>query len=215
MDNGLTTLQFLRRCAFFSLLWIGTIFGIVYSLSNIDATVVMALFACSAVLVYLFSWVLLHQQFVGVRVSSRHISHLSLSLSLLCTNQSLQTASDCCCDNLHHRHSAARLHGQLANARLSANCCRLGSLLCHLQGKRSTRANLTCATSQQFVLLTFKTSPGQPHSIPKVIYQRMFGFWSIAQMSLFFTLIGLFNALLMWPVALLLYFLGVELIVCK
>lgn len=43
----------------------------------------------------------------------------------------------------------------------------------------------------------------------------MFGFWSIAQMSLFFTLIGLFNAFLMWPVALLLYFLGVELIVCK
>lgn len=43
----------------------------------------------------------------------------------------------------------------------------------------------------------------------------MFGFWSIAQMSLFFTLIGLFNAFLMWPVVLLLYFLGVELIVCK
>lgn len=49
----------------------------------------------------------------------------------------------------------------------------------------------------------------------QVIYQRMFGFWSIAQMSLFFTLIGLFNAFLMWPIALLLYFLGVELIVCK
>lgn len=43
----------------------------------------------------------------------------------------------------------------------------------------------------------------------------MFGFWSIAQMSLFFTLIGLFNAFLMWPVALLLYLLNVELIVCK
>jgi len=69
MDNGLTTLQFLGRCAFFSLLWIGTIFGIVYSLNYIDATVVMALFACSAALVYLLSWVLLHQQFVGVRVS--------------------------------------------------------------------------------------------------------------------------------------------------
>lgn len=69
MDNGLTTLQFLERCALFSLLWIGTIFGIVYSLHNIDATVVMALFACSATFVYLLSWVLLHQQFVGVRVS--------------------------------------------------------------------------------------------------------------------------------------------------
>lgn len=69
MDNGLTTLQFMGRCAFFSVLWIGTIFGIVYPLYNIDATLVMALFACSATLVYLLSWVLLHQQFVGVRVS--------------------------------------------------------------------------------------------------------------------------------------------------
>ena len=70
MDNGLTSLQFLQRCALFSLLWIGTIFGIVYSVNYIDATVVMALFACSVSLVYLLSWVLLHQQFVGIRVSS-------------------------------------------------------------------------------------------------------------------------------------------------
>lgn len=69
MDNGLTTMQFVGRCALFSLLWISTIFGLVYSLANIDATLVMALFACSAALVYLLSWVLLHQQFVGVRVS--------------------------------------------------------------------------------------------------------------------------------------------------
>lgn len=72
MDNGLTTIQFLGRCAFFSVLWIATIYGIVYALSNIDATVVMDLFACSATLVYLLSWVLLHQQFVGVRVSTSH-----------------------------------------------------------------------------------------------------------------------------------------------
>lgn len=81
MDNGLTTLQFLGRCAFFSVLWIGTIFGIVYSLAYIDATVVMALFACSAALVYLLSWVLLHQQFVGVRVSDPFelVPHSSIS----------------------------------------------------------------------------------------------------------------------------------------
>lgn len=52
-------------------------------------------------------------------------------------------------------------------------------------------------------------------AVYKVMYQRMFGFWSIAQMSLFFTFIGLFNAFLMWPIALLLYFLGIELVACK
>lgn len=47
------------------------------------------------------------------------------------------------------------------------------------------------------------------------MYQRMFGFWSIAQMSLYFTFIGLFNAFLMWPIALLLYFLGIEIVSCR
>lgn len=86
MDNGLTTLQFLGRCAFFSLLWIGTIFGIVYSLANLDATVVMALFACSAALVYLLSWVLLHQQFVGVRVSIDQVYSNKLANGILMNN---------------------------------------------------------------------------------------------------------------------------------
>lgn len=85
MDNGLTTLQFLGRCAFFSFLWIGTIFGIVYALSYIDATVVMALFACSAALVYLLSWVLLHQQFVGVRVSVTRITLTEKKNNNICT----------------------------------------------------------------------------------------------------------------------------------
>uniref|UniRef100_A0A6G1S3Y8 Solute carrier family 35 member F4 n=1 Tax=Aceria tosichella TaxID=561515 RepID=A0A6G1S3Y8_9ACAR len=152
MDNGLTTLQFLGRCAFFSLLWIGTIFGIVYSLAYLDATVVMALFACSVALVYLLSWVLLHQQFVGVRIVAVIICTTGIAL-------------------LAYMDNSKTLGSVLIVA---------GSALCS--------------------------------AVYKVIYQRMFGFWSIAQMSLFFTLIGLFNAFLMWPVALLLYFLGVELI---
>lgn len=53
------------------------------------------------------------------------------------------------------------------------------------------------------------------HSNWQVLYQRMFGFWSIAQMSLFFTIIGLFNALIIWPFVLLFYFLGIEIIACK
>lgn len=64
-------------------------------------------------------------------------------------------------------------------------------------------------------LFSSTLSARRPPVDQKVIYQRMFGFWSIAQMSLFFTVVGLFNAFLMWPMALLLYFLGVEIIVCK
>lgn len=41
----------------------------------------------------------------------------------------------------------------------------------------------------------------------------MIGYTTFAQMSLFFTLIGLLNALLMWPMVLLLYFFGAETII--
>lgn len=74
MDNGLTTIQFLVRCALFASLWMATIFGVVYALASLDATAVMALFSFSSALTYFLSWVILHQQFVGIRVSSRTVT---------------------------------------------------------------------------------------------------------------------------------------------
>lgn len=41
----------------------------------------------------------------------------------------------------------------------------------------------------------------------------MLGYTTFAQMSLFFTLVGLLNAFLMWPLVLLLYFTGAETII--
>ena len=40
-----------------------------YALSVLDATDVMALFATNVSFVYLLSWVVLHDQFVGLRVN--------------------------------------------------------------------------------------------------------------------------------------------------
>lgn len=44
----------------------------------------------------------------------------------------------------------------------------------------------------------------------QVFYQRMIGYASYGEMSLFFSLIGFLTALLMWPMVLLLYFTGSE-----
>ena len=41
-----------------------------YALSVLDATDVMALFATNVSFVYLLSWVVLHDQFVGLRVNN-------------------------------------------------------------------------------------------------------------------------------------------------
>lgn len=73
IEKGFTTLQFFGRCAFFSILWMMTNFTLIYSLRLLDTTVVMSLFSCTVTIIYLLSWVVLHQQFVGIRVSSQII----------------------------------------------------------------------------------------------------------------------------------------------
>ena len=70
MAQGMTPAQFLSRCSFFSLMWMLTNYLLVYTLRTLDVTVVMSLFACTVTLVYLLSWVVLHHQFVGIRVST-------------------------------------------------------------------------------------------------------------------------------------------------
>ena len=70
MAQGMTPTQFLSRCSFFSLMWMLTNYLLVYTIRTLDVTVVMSLFACTVTLVYLLSWVVLHHQFVGIRVST-------------------------------------------------------------------------------------------------------------------------------------------------
>lgn len=52
----------------FCILWILTTYLYAVSLKSLFATDVMALFATNVASVYLLSWVILHEQFVGVRV---------------------------------------------------------------------------------------------------------------------------------------------------
>lgn len=69
-DKGFTGGRFLIRCSLFCGLWVITNYLYILSLRILLATDVMALFATNVSCVYLLSWVILHEQFVGVRVSS-------------------------------------------------------------------------------------------------------------------------------------------------
>ncbi|CAG2067122.1 unnamed protein product, partial [Timema podura] len=66
-EKGFTAARFLTRCSLFCLLWVATNYMYIYSLRILLATDVMALFATNVACVYLLSWVILHEQFVGVR----------------------------------------------------------------------------------------------------------------------------------------------------
>lgn len=68
-DKGLTGARFVIRCSLFCGLWVATNYMYIHSLRILLATDVMTLFATNVACVYLLSWVILHEQFVGVRVS--------------------------------------------------------------------------------------------------------------------------------------------------
>lgn len=68
-DRGFTVGRFLNRCLSFCILWVIMTYILMLSLKTLLATNVLALFATNVASVYLLSWVILHEQFVGVRVS--------------------------------------------------------------------------------------------------------------------------------------------------
>ncbi|XP_063872247.1 solute carrier family 35 member F3-like isoform X2 [Scylla paramamosain] len=67
-DRGVTFSKFMTRCCLFCMLWVVTNYMYVYSLRILDCTDVMALYSAHVSFVYLLSWVILHDQFVGVRI---------------------------------------------------------------------------------------------------------------------------------------------------
>ncbi|CAG7819027.1 unnamed protein product, partial [Allacma fusca] len=79
-ERGMTLFQFLGRCAVLCGLWLLTNYLIVYSLRILRATEVLALFATTTSFVYLLSWVVLHQQFVGLRILAVILSNMGIAL---------------------------------------------------------------------------------------------------------------------------------------
>lgn len=61
--------KFFTRSCLFSLLWMLTNFLYIRGLVNLGCTEMISIFATHVSFVYLLSWVVLHEQFVGIRVS--------------------------------------------------------------------------------------------------------------------------------------------------
>ncbi|XP_076171715.1 uncharacterized protein LOC143148848 isoform X3 [Ptiloglossa arizonensis] len=152
-DKGFTGGCFLIKCSLFCGLWVVTNYMYIYSLRILLATDVMALFATNVSYVYLLSWVILHEQFVGVRI-------------------------------------------------VAVILCNTGiALLAYMDG-------ITGSPTLGGVVLA--TLSGAGSAVYKVLFKKVIGETTFGQMSLFFSLIGLCNAALLWPICLTLYFSGAE-----
>lgn len=74
-DNGLTLKVFFTKAAPFGVLWTLTNYLYLHAIKKINTTDVSVLFCCNKAFVFLLSWIVLRDRFMGVRVSD------SLSLS--------------------------------------------------------------------------------------------------------------------------------------
>ncbi|XP_077518302.1 solute carrier family 35 member F3-like isoform X1 [Amblyomma americanum] len=155
-EKRFTFSQFFSRCGLFCLLWVVTNYALVHSLRILDTTDVLALYASNVSFVYLLSWVILHEQFVGIRI-------------------------------------------------VAVILCNTGiALLAYMDG-------VTRTITLGGVVLSAAAAAGS--GVYKVTFKKLIGDVSFGQLSLFFSLIGFLNLLLMWPVLLALYLLRFETIV--
>ncbi|GFS38026.1 putative thiamine transporter SLC35F3 [Nephila pilipes] len=152
-ERGLSAIHFLTRSMFFCVLWVGTNYMLIYTIDKLDATAVMALQASRASFVYLLSWVILHEQFVGIRI-------------------------------------------------VAVILCNTGiALLAYMDGvaKTSTLGGVVLAAAAAAGL-----------SVHKVLFKKLIGRVTMGQLSIFLTLVGLLNILLLWPIGLTLYLVESE-----
>ncbi|VVC31668.1 Hypothetical protein CINCED_3A004366 [Cinara cedri] len=156
-DRGFTAAHFLTRCSMFCMLWVFTNYLYIHALSILVATDALALFAINVCCVYLLSWVILHDQFVGVRIVA----------VILC----------------------------------STGVALLAYMDAGITNKKKTMTG---------VLLAALAAAGS--AVYKVLFKKMIGDATYGQVSLIFSLIGLLNAALLWPVCLVLYFSEVEIL---
>jgi hypothetical protein len=66
--------KFFGKSCLFSMLWVLTNYMYIRALVALGSTEVISLFATNVSFVYLLSWVVLHEQFVGIRVSMYNIN---------------------------------------------------------------------------------------------------------------------------------------------
>lgn len=67
-EEGMTLKLFVKRTAPFSILWTLTNYLYLLALKKLTATDVSALYCCHKAFVFLLSWIVLKDRFMGVRV---------------------------------------------------------------------------------------------------------------------------------------------------
>ncbi|CRK94790.1 CLUMA_CG008284, isoform A [Clunio marinus] len=153
-DRGFTVGRFINRCVTFCILWVAATYLYMKSLNVLLSTDVIVLFATNVASVYLLSWVILHEQFVGVRI---------VAVILVDTGIALLAYMD------------------------------------GINGSKTLTSVVLAALS------------GAGYAVFRVMFRKMMGDPPpVGRIAFTFTIIGIINAALLWPVCLILGFFGLE-----
>ena len=105
-EDGMTLKLFVKRTAPFSILWTLTNYLYLLALKKLTATDVSALYCCHKAFVFLLSWIVLKDRFMGVRVcmnkDRKKEKKDSPPVIVFLTSKFL--SADCCSHNGHHRY---------------------------------------------------------------------------------------------------------------
>lgn len=120
-EDGMTLKLFVKRTAPFSILWTLTNYLYLMALKKLTATDVSALYCCHKAFVFLLSWIVLKDRFMGVRVRMKKtqrglmsckglfVSHLQ---SINATDGSESPSADCGGHHGHHRYRDDGVRGR-------------------------------------------------------------------------------------------------------
>lgn len=101
----MTLKLFVKRTAPFSILWTLTNYLYLLALKKLTATDVSALYCCHKAFVFLLSWIVLKDRFMGVRVCMRNVIRVHLMTPFLFSELNrglLMSNVDCGSNNGHH-----------------------------------------------------------------------------------------------------------------
>lgn len=219
-ERGLTAARFLNRCIIFCLLWLITSYLYILSLRALLATDVMALFATNVACAYLLSWVILHEQFVGVRVSTIAYSWFRIHSLFECRNRfpfRLQIVAVILVGRVirhsfshflviilfgcvvWYRDSITCIHGWNNRESDTWRCC----FGCTFSGWIRSLQSICSLLSIRFKFIDFDRNV-------QVMFRKIMGDPPLPMVAFTFTMLGFINATLCWPISLGLYLTGAE-----
>ncbi|XP_053155278.1 putative thiamine transporter SLC35F3 isoform X2 [Hemicordylus capensis] len=181
-DNGLTLKAFFTKAAPFGVLWTLTNYLYLHAIKKINTTDVSVLFCCNKAFVFLLSWIVLRDRFMGVRIVAAILAIAGIVM---------MTYADG-----FHSHSVIGIALVVGSASMSA-----------LYKVQNGNAELCLFVQQDTQMKEFNTVH---FFYSQALFKLLLGSAKFGEAALFLSVLAVFNILFVTFIPVILYFTKVE-----